>query len=88
MSPTAVYRDGSLAHYTLDLLLGAAWDLEGEHLRGGSTPGRQRAAESEWGPRDRSLLSPTGSSLGQTTSLHIATSTVTPVDTIKAASMP
>ncbi len=40
LSPTAVHWDGSLAQYTLDLLLGAAWDLKGEHLCGGSTPGR------------------------------------------------
>jgi hypothetical protein len=88
LSPTAVHRDGSFAHYTLDLLLGAAWDLEGEHVHGGSTPGCQWAVKSERGPRDRSVLTPTGSSPGQTTSLHVATSTVTHVDAIEAASMP
>jgi hypothetical protein len=58
------------------------------HVHGGSTPGSQWAAESEQGPRDRNMLSPTGSSLGQTTSLHIATYTETHMDAIEAASMP
>ncbi len=58
------------------------------HVRGGLTPGSQWAAESERGPRDRRALSPTGSSLGQTTSLHVATSTGTHMDAIEAASMP
>ncbi len=88
LSPTVVCWDGSLAHYTLDLLLEAVWDLEGEHVRGGSTPGRRWAAKSERGPCDRSVLSPTGSSPGQTTTLHVATSTVTHVVTSEAASMP
>jgi hypothetical protein len=38
-----------LLHGTLDPLLGACVRLEGEHICGGSTPGRQWAAESEWG---------------------------------------
>jgi hypothetical protein len=57
-------RIEDLLHCMLDPLLGACVGLEGEHVRGGSTPGRQWAAESEQGPRDRSVLSPTGSSLG------------------------
>ncbi len=48
----------------------------------------QWAAKSERGPRDRSVLSSTGSSPGQTTSSHVATSTVTQVDAIEAASLP
>jgi hypothetical protein len=43
---------------------GPTWDWKGEHVRGGSTPGRQWAAESEQGPRDWSVLSPTGSTPG------------------------
>jgi hypothetical protein len=43
---------------------GPMWDWERGHVRGGSTPGGRWAAESERGPRDRSVLSPTGSSLG------------------------
>jgi hypothetical protein len=84
----AVHRDGSLPHCTLDFLLGVCVGLEGEDVRGGSTSGRQWAAESELGPHDRSVLSPTGSSPGQTTSSHVATSTVTHVDAINAASTP
>jgi hypothetical protein len=53
-----------LLHSTLDPLLGAYVGLEGEHVRGGSTPDRQWADESERGPCDRSVLSPTGSSPG------------------------
>jgi hypothetical protein len=58
------------------------------HVCGGSTPGSQWAAESEWGPHDRSVLSPTCSSPGQTTSSHVTTSSGTHMDTIEAASMP
>jgi hypothetical protein len=83
-----VHRDGSLAHYTLDLLVGVMWDLEGEHVRVGLTPSRRWAAESEWGPRDRSVLSPTGSSPGQTTSLHVANLNWDYVDIIEATSTP
>ncbi len=78
----------ALSHCTLDLLLGPCVGLEGEHIRGGLTPGRQWVAESERGPSDRSVLSPTGSSKGQMTSSHVATSTVTHVDAIEADSMP
>ncbi len=85
--PTVVHRDGSLPHCTLDFLLGACVGLEGEHLCGGSTPGHQWAAESEGGPQDRSVLSPTESSPEQTTSSHVATSTVTHMDTINATSV-
>ncbi len=55
---------------------------------GGSTLGCRWAAESEWGPRDRSVLSPMGCSLGPMTSSHISTSIVAHVDVIEAASMP
>jgi hypothetical protein len=88
LSPTAIHWDGSSSHYTLDLLLGAHVELVGEHVCGGSTPGHWWVAERERGPHDRSVLSPTGSSPGQTTSWNVATSTVTHVDVIEAASMP
>jgi hypothetical protein len=84
----AVHWDGSLPHCTLSPLLGARVGPGRVHVHGGSTLGSQWAAENEWGPRDWSMLSPTGSSLGQMTSLHIATSTRTYVDAIEVASMP
>jgi hypothetical protein len=77
-----------LSHCTLDFLLGAGVGLEEEHICGGSTPGCRWVAESEWGPRNRSVLSPMCSSPGQMTSSHVATSTVAPVDVIEAASTP
>ncbi len=43
---------------------GPTWDWERGHVRGGSTPGGRWADESERGPRDRSVLSPTGISPG------------------------
>jgi hypothetical protein len=46
-----------MAHWTL--CWGPTWDSERGHIRGGSTPGSRWAAESEWGPRNRSVLSPT-----------------------------
>jgi hypothetical protein len=61
LSPTAVHWVGSSLYCTLDLLLGAHVGLE----------------ESELGSLYWSMPSPTGSSPGQTTSLHIATSTAT-----------
>ncbi len=61
---------------------------EWEHVHVDSTPGRQWAAKSEQGSRNRSVLRPTGSLPGEMTSLHVATSTVTHVDTIEAASTP
>ncbi len=64
LSPTVVHRDRRILHCTLDPSLGVYLGLEGEHIWGGSTPGRQWAAESEQGPRNRSVLSPTGSSPG------------------------
>jgi hypothetical protein len=71
LSPTAVHRDGSSNSLHTGTSAGARVGLEGEHVRGGSTLGRQWAAESERGPRDRSVLSPTSSSPGQTTSSHV-----------------
>ncbi len=66
LSPTAVHRDKRttswLACWTLRW--GPTWDWERWHVRGGSTPGGRWAAESEQGPRDRSVLSPTGTSAG------------------------
>jgi hypothetical protein len=53
-----------LPHCTLGLRLGVRVGQWGEHVHGDSTPGRQWVAESEWGPRDRNVLSPTGSSPG------------------------
>jgi hypothetical protein len=78
----------ALSHSTLDLLLGARMRLEGEHAHGGLTPGRRWAAQSEQGPCNRSVLSPTGSSPGQTTSSYVSTSTVAYMDVIEAASTP
>jgi hypothetical protein len=88
LSPTVVHRDGSSSHSTLEPSLGAPVGLEGEHVCGGSTPGCLWAAESEWGPCDRSVLSPMGSLPGQMTSSHVSTSTVAHVDAIEATSTP
>ncbi len=49
-----------LFYCTLDIQLRARVVLDGEHVRGGSTLGCQMAVESEWGSRDRSVLSPMG----------------------------
>ncbi len=87
-APLRFTRMAALPHCKLDLRLGVRVGLEGEHICGGSTPSRQWAAESERGPCDSSELSPTGSSPGQTTSLHVATSSVTHVDAIEAVSTP
>jgi hypothetical protein len=62
--------------------MGACMGLEGEHVRGGSTPGCQWAAESEQGPSDRSVLSPIGSSL------HVLPQLRAHVDAIEATSTP
>jgi hypothetical protein len=83
-----VHRDGSLPHCTLSPLLGARVEPGREFVCGGSTAGSQWAAESEQGPRNWSVLCPTGSSPGQMTSKHVATLTRTYVDAIEAASTP
>ncbi len=58
-------RGQPLPRCTLDLWLGARVGLwGGGHIRGDSIPGRRWATESERGPRERSVLSPTGSSPG------------------------
>jgi hypothetical protein len=65
VGPTVVHRDGSSLDCTLiGPVAGGPHGLEEEHVRGGSTLGRELAAESEQGPRDRCMLSPTGSSPG------------------------
>jgi hypothetical protein len=86
--PWQFTRMAALSYCTLDLLLGAHMGLEGEHVYGVSTRRSQWAAKSELGPHDRSVLSSTGSSPGQTTLSHVGTSTVNHMDAIKAASMP
>jgi hypothetical protein len=63
-APRQFTRKADLIHCTLDILLGACMGLEGERVHGGSTLGRQWAAESEQGPSDCSVLNPTGSSPG------------------------
>jgi hypothetical protein len=64
LAPRQFTRIVDLLHCTLDPSLGACVGLEGENVHEGSIPGHQWAAESERGPCDRSVLSPTGSSLG------------------------
>jgi hypothetical protein len=64
LTPRRFTGIADLLHRTLDPSLGAYVGLEGEHVHGGSIPCCQCTAKSERGPRDRSVLSPTGSSLG------------------------